>query len=58
MFGLSLDEIDAGIVTGEVNGAVRVGGEAAGEGGKVRESGGERTFERENKVGEGTGRRG
>lgn len=45
MFRSSLDKFDAGVITGYVDMAGGVGGEAAGEGGEVREGCGQREFE-------------
>lgn len=48
--GGGVDEFDAGIVADDVDVALGVGGEAAGDGGEVREGFREREFEEGNEV--------
>lgn len=53
MFSFGLDEFDTGVITEDVNVAIGVGGEATGERGEMRESGGEGAFEKGNKIRKG-----
>lgn len=53
-----MDEVDTGVVAGDVDVSVLVGPEAAGEGRKVRERGGEAVFEEREEGGGGEGRAG